>query len=471
MSLADDALAFAGAPADYFDGSWYAMHHLERGELEQLQREALRIRFLQLHDRIGPLGDKADALGIVSLSQASDAVPLLFEHSVYKSYPSWLLLKARFGPLTRWLDRLTTHDLSAVHVDDCETIDEWLGVLDSETELRVSHSSGTTGTMSFFPRSASEWQRMMEALRCGLFQYSDPENEHAHDGECFDLIWPLFRSGRSAITRLAEEAIPAILGSPDRLHPLREGRMSSDGMYLAARLAAADARGEIDQLDISPALARRREEFLAEQQELLGSVGRFIDGLAHELAGRRVLVMGTWNVLYEMAQTGLTAGLEGVFDPTSVITTGGGAKNRPLPDNWQEPVKRFFGVTQIQLSYGMTEMTAVNRMCEAGRYHLEPWIVPFVLDPDTGAALPDEGEHTGRYAFVDLLPQSYWAGTITGDEVTLDRSQCRCGRTTAHLAPDIQRIADRSGEDDKITCAAADEAHGRALEFLTERLG
>jgi hypothetical protein len=36
MSLADDALAFAAAPADYFGGSWYAMHHLERRELEFL---------------------------------------------------------------------------------------------------------------------------------------------------------------------------------------------------------------------------------------------------------------------------------------------------------------------------------------------------------------------------------------------------------------------------------------------------
>src|ERR1700740_1118828 len=105
MSLAADALTFAGAPADYFGGSWHAMHHLERTELEHLQWEALQYRFAELRDRIAPLSAKADAHGLGALSSLNDVVPLLFEHSVYKSYPTSLLIAARFGPLTRWLDR------------------------------------------------------------------------------------------------------------------------------------------------------------------------------------------------------------------------------------------------------------------------------------------------------------------------------------------------------------------------------
>ena len=101
-------------------------------------------------------------------------VPLLFQHSVYKSYPLALLVKNRFAELTRWLDRLTTHDLSGVDVGACDSIDSWLDVLDDQTELRVAHTSGTSGMMSFLPRAKDEWDQMFSAIRCGLFQYSDP---------------------------------------------------------------------------------------------------------------------------------------------------------------------------------------------------------------------------------------------------------------------------------------------------------
>lgn len=98
--------------------------------------------------------------------------------------------------------------------------------------------------------------------------------------------------------------------------------------------------------------------------------------------------------------------------------------------------------------------------------------MPFVLDPEDGHVLPtDRGEQTGRAAFFDLLPSTYWGGIVTGDEVSLDHRPCSCGRTTAHIARAIQRFSEKHGGDDKITCAASDDAHARAMEFLNERLG
>jgi hypothetical protein len=159
-----------------------------------------------------------------------------------------------------------------------------------------------------------------------------------------------------------------------------------------------------------------------------------------------------------------------VFAPDSLVTTGGGAKGQVVPEDWEDSVKRFIGVDHVQHAYVMSEITALNKMCEHGRYHIEPWIVPFVLDPTDGRPLPREGIQTGRAAVFDLMAQTYWGGFITGDEVSASYEQCACGRTTTHLARTIERYSEKQGGDDKITCVAAEDAHRAALEFLTQQL-
>lgn len=471
MSIVADARRFADSPAEYFAHSWHAMQHVPADELATLQLAALQRRFAELRDAIPTLTRMADETRIESLDELNDVVPLLFQHSVYKSYPSALLAGNRFADLTRWLDRLTTIDLTGVDVSGCEGIDSWLDTLEAATPLRTLHSSGTTGTMSFLPRSTREWDQMGQAFRCGLFQYSDPLGAGGrHDGEWFELIWPLWRSGRSAITYFPTLALPHLLGSEDRLHALRSGRMSSDAAYLAGRVRAAEARGELDKLEISPALRARRHEFEREQREMTESMPRFINETIDKLKGRRIWMLATWNVLYNISKAGLDAGLEKVFAADSLVTTGGGAKGQVVPDDWEETVQRFIGVDHVQHSYVMSEITALNKRCEHGRYHFEPWIIPFVLDPDDGAPFSREGEHTGRMAVFDLVAATYWGGFISGDEVTLCFEECACGRTTAHAARQIERYSDKQGGDDKITCVAAEDAHRAALEFLTGEL-
>jgi hypothetical protein len=467
----EEARAFASTPAAYFGHSWHAMHHVAPERLHTLQLTALRLRAGQLHDRIPTLAALVQELGNPEIDELDDVVPMLFQHSVYKSYPSVLLDRCRFADLTRWLGRLTTVDLAQLRgVDRCDSIDAWLDVLDSQTSLRVMHSSGTTGTMSFVPRSVDEWDRQYEAFRCGMFQFSDPLDSRDHTGDYFELVWPLYERGRSAIARMPEMAMKHVMGSPERFHPLRAGRMSADAMYLAGRVLAATARGELDSLQLHPSLEARREEFTRERREMLESLPRFIEQSIHELRGRRIWMLGTWNVLYEIASAGLANGLEQVFAADSLVSTGGGAKGQVVPDDWEEVVKRFIGVERLQHGYSMTEITALNKLCEHGHYHFEPWIIPFVLDPADGRPLPRSGRQTGRCALFDLLPESCWGGFITGDEVTAEWSPCPCGRTTPHIERTIERYSEKQG-DDKITCAASDEAHRAALEVLGDRLG
>jgi hypothetical protein len=462
---------FASKPAEFFSQSWYAMQHLPAGELAAFQLAALRMRFDQLREQIPVLKTMVDETGVTQLDSIDDVVPLLFQHSVYKSYPQALLVKNRFAELTRWLDRLTTHDLSSVDVSACDSIDSWLDVLDAQTPLRVAHTSGTSGTMSFLPRAQDEWDEMFAAVRCGLFQYSDPTGAGGrHEGEYFNLIWPLYRHGRSAIMRAPQMGLPHLLGSEDRLHALRPGSMSSDAMFLAGRLRAAAARGEVDQLEINPALRARKEQFEREQREMADTMPVFIEEIVAKLRGERVWVLATWNVLYMIARAALDKGMSHLFAPDSLVSTGGGAKGATVPDDWEDTVREFTGVEHIQHMYVMSEITAMNKMCERGRYHFEPWIIPFVLDPGDGRPLPREGVQTGRAAVFDVLPASYWGGFISGDEVTASFDPCECGRTTIHLARKIERFSEKQGGDDKITCLASEDAHRAALEFLTTRL-
>jgi hypothetical protein len=90
----------------------------------------------------------------------------------------------------------------------------------------------------------------------------------------------------------------------------------------------------------------------------------------------------------------------------------------------------------------------------------------YLLDPDTGVVLPKEGVQQGRAAFFDLVPQTYWGGFVSGDLLTVDWRPCSCGRTTVHIHPEVKRVSEAKGGDDKITCAASEDAHAAAIDFL-----
>ena len=96
--------------------------------------------------------------------------------------------------------------------------------------------------------------------------------------------------------------------------------------------------------------------------------------------------------------------------------TGGGDKGYVLPDNWKETIFEGLGFDRAYELYGMSELMSGCPQCEHGNYHISPVVIPFVLDPISGEALPRSGEQTGRFAFLDLLPETFWGGFVSGDE-------------------------------------------------------
>lgn len=144
---------FSDDPVRYFGGDAAKVHSLPRDHQEQLQLDALRLRFARMRDVIVPLKVLADASRTDEIGSIEDVVPLLLPHSVFKSFPHQLLDELRFPQLTEWLGRLTLNDLSPLAAQSFDSIDAWMNALDADTELEILHSSGTTGALSLYPQS------------------------------------------------------------------------------------------------------------------------------------------------------------------------------------------------------------------------------------------------------------------------------------------------------------------------------
>src|SRR4030088_3763351 len=156
MSLTEQSASsvkdFMDDPIGFFGESLTQMHSIPRTELEALQRKAMSIRFQQHRDSIEMLRKLADRLGVTELNDFDDVVPLFFSHTAFKSSPAALIDNKRFDLMTKWLDKLTSHDLSGVDTQGCNSFDEWIDRLDEQTPLEVITSSGKTGPLSLPPK-------------------------------------------------------------------------------------------------------------------------------------------------------------------------------------------------------------------------------------------------------------------------------------------------------------------------------
>jgi hypothetical protein len=449
-------------PAALARGDAEAWGRLPRVEIDALQVAGLQRRFAELRDRIPVLKKLADGEDVQHIDRVDDVVALLFEHTVYKSYPPSLLEKRSFAQVNRWLGKLVMPEiaeaLAAADVRGCEGLDDWFTTMDRAVPaLRISHTSGTSGTLSFLPHGAREWEKTCEIRRM-LIGGTD----------ALHVVYPYFRSGFLSHVRANEFIVGALLTDESHFHAAYPATLSSDVLHLGARIRAAHAKGTLDRLEIGSALLAKKKAFDQLQAEMPKHLAAFFERMTQELAGRRVYIGATWTLLHNMAQAGLARGLEGVFSPDSFIATTGGAKGVVQPEGWKEDVLRFTGAKTLNESYAMSEVLGGSHMrCEHGHYHFAPTVIPFLLDPETGKALPRSGRATGRAAFFDLGAETRWGGFITGDEITVDwDAPCPCGRPSRYVAAPIQRYSEKNGGDDKITCAATEASHREAMDFL-----
>ncbi|OBA70332.1 hypothetical protein A5641_13505 [Mycobacterium sp. 1554424.7] len=436
--------------------------NLSAEEVADVQQQALKIRFESLRPQLEALDKLATQQGVDRVEEIDDVLPVLFDHRVYKSYPLSLIEKRQFSRLTVWLNRLTTHDLKSVPLDGVDSVDDWLSRLD-EHGMIIGHSTGTTGKLSFIPRSRTEWPAWrtdhFESLRfaTGL----DMRTEKIHNFAAG------YRYGHQMMAKQGMLFGAETAGGDAYRHMLYDYRLSSDLLSLAGRMRAAEERGELDQLQIDPRLLEERKQLIEAASHREEDLQHWFEKLAVEFRGQKVLVGGTSADMVRLALKGKEVGLQVQFAPGSVLAVGGGFKGfKDAPANWKEVLQEFFGIPKMASFYGMSEMIAANPICDAGFFHIAPYTIPILLNEDA-QRLPAAGTQTGRMAFYDLLAETYWGGFISGDRVTITfDGECACGFSSARVHPEITRFADLAGGDDKITCAGTAKAYNDFMDYV-----
>jgi acyl-CoA synthetase (AMP-forming)/AMP-acid ligase II len=469
MTIEREAEGWMNDPYGHFNYHNTRIHSLPREEVEAVQLAAMNRRLAERRGQIKMLAKLADGQGITQLNSLDDMAPLLMPHDIYKSYPVSLLARQRFDQITTWLSRLTRYDPTGVDMSKCDSIDSWLTKLRAETPLDVATSSGSSGTCSFFPKSKKDYFLSALGMRVQLAQKFGENPKPGDLEDKIHTIIPLYRDGHASTGAFAKYFGEVFAKNDESYqHICFNFKISSDLMWLAARLRAAAARGDAANVDVPPSLLARRAEWEAAQKDMPRQQLDFVTRMIKELHGNRVFVMGTSNLLYAAAKRGLEEGISGTFAPDSVFMGGGGAKGVPLPADLEEVICKFFGTERMISAYGMTEMNSFSVLCDHDHYHVLPWVTVYLLDLDTGRPLPRTGVQTGRAAFFDMTQDSTWGGLITGDLVTIDWDHhCACGRTSVALQKNIGRVSDIKGGDDKISCAATPQAQAEAMDFLT----
>lgn len=465
-AMMEDPVNCAGAPFDL----GFLLTPQERSDI---YLAGIRRHFAYLQPKVRVLGRLASELGIRDIESLDTVVPLLFPHTVYKSYPLSWIDQGRFNSMTEWLADLTAVDLSEIRCDGITSIDDWIEHLARCSELLVTHTFGTTGKPSFIPKTIASQMRGGKILRRCVRDWNGAGSGPDFTRTCMPVVQPTYRYGATGGARSMDALVRFVAGGEGNaifLYPA--GRLSADVASFAGRLRTAEARGERTVLNLSATLQARMDAFRAFEEQRPAAMDRFFEEIGERIAGKDVCIYLFTPLAFDWAEEGMRRGFRSLFGPGSVLITGGGTKGRQIPENWRERLAEFLGFDNYIECYSMTEAAQPCPRCAQGNYHISPMIVPFVLDPMTGEPLPRTGRCTGRYAVFDLNADSYWAGVITGDEVTVVwDTPCECGRLGPYMEPTIRRYSEQQGGTDKISCAGATEAHDHLLASLVSGIG
>jgi hypothetical protein len=448
MSSAIEKLTRLVAAGDRFDYS--------AAELRETQVAALDERFQDRKDRIRLLGHRAREAGTTEIRSREDMVPLLFPHTVYKSYPESFLIEERWDRLGKWLGTVSPYPVSPVELSDIAGIDDWIERIAAKGHY-VSCSSGTTGKSAMLLASEKDmdWSRKDTV---NVFSWGSGVRP-ARDRRMMGLA-PTAAVPKNLVIGEAQQAafgdpakerfrlpIPAItVGSLTKMIVLR--RKIADGTALPEELADFEQTARARQEALDKAMIAGAEALTKYRDE-------------------KLYISGLWNALYQVARIVRDMGYSATdFSPDNCIYVGGGLKRAQLPPDYQEFVHQTFNIPASRdfQNYSMQELNSGMPKCQQGdRYHVPPWLVPFILDEEGLTLLPHEtGEVEGRAAFYDLSIDGRWGGIITGDKISLDFSPCACGCKGASVRNNIVRYADLPG-DDKIGCAGTVDAYVRGL--------
>jgi hypothetical protein len=424
-------------------------------EVPQATVDRLDRSFQDALERVPVLRQRAEAEGVKEVRALDDLVPLLFPHTVYKSYPAQLVEQGRWAQMNRWLDSVSAHRVD-VDVEGVTDVDSWLDRLAAAGHF-VSASSGTTGKSSFLDKSEADLAAARKSHMTALEE----------GGVLPDHSWVQV-SLSPAPTNILSERMARVLrdnyASPDALPrfdgtPQTEGPQAYMARFTRLRRAMTEGTADPDEVAAMEAESAQRQEeserrirFVAEQ--VLARKGeRFLFGTMMALA---------WRFTEALRSMGATPGdLTG----DNAIFMAGGTKGAVLPDDAEARMVEMLNIAPerfVQM-YSMQEINTGMARCTAHRYHVRDDLVLVVLDEPGEALAPvSDGQVEGRAAYFDFTVDARWGGIISGDRIRADFTGCPCGRPGTTVFPDIVRFANLA-DGDKITCAGTMDAYVRGF--------
>jgi len=423
------------------------------GDLAAARLRAADELFQERRQQIPLLAKRAEDAGIEKVQTFDDLVPLLFAHTVYKSYPQSFYDKGRWDRMLHWLNTLSVDDVTDVDVAGVRDVDEWLERL-WDAGHAVIATSGSSGKCSFLNHTMGDRARKTRHFKYSSgWPFAQADGNHAY-----------FWLGPSVGRTSAVEAFVANSenwGRPGEIFALSdEPLLISEISQLAAfRTKMANGTATPDEI----AAVERRAKAKAERVQV--DLAKFTEKIL-EYRDRPIFLSGMWSQHMMIIERARELGVgDGEFHPDSVIGAGGGVKGVALPPDYKEQVDRFYGDVVRLAVYGMTELAQPLPRCEAGRYHAAPGLVMLPLD-ESGQRLLTSADAVddlveARFGFLDLAYEGRWGGLITGDRVTVDFSnRCSCGRSGPTLLDNIGRFV-QAGQDDHIGCAGTIDAYIR----------
>jgi len=430
-------------------------------DLPQLQLEAARERFAQLRPRIRLLDQRAADVGIDEIRTPADLVPLLLAHTAYKSYPQSFVTGNRWDRMTQWFAAVSSTSMASVDTDGVTDVDGWIERLEAAGH-HVFCSSGTSGKTSFIDQTGDDVERVARLL-VGIWGWpNQPPGDRSRP------YFSLTPSSGPARVAYAFQAQAGHSGRPDATYTLVDAPIRMGEINDILRLQQAIAAGTASAKDVARFEGATQDRGRVHRH----AYERIVTALERHRA-EPIIVSGGWPQVWTMVEVARAKGLsDGGFHPDSIWLGSGGTKGLRLPDDYQDQVGAFFGGARRYSGYGMSETSTHSPICDAGRFHVPPWLTLFVLD-ETGDEIryAPAGPVTGRAAFWDVAWEGHWGGIISGDWITADYGPCGCGRPGPTVENSVRRAQDVIGlSDDKVSCAGAVEAYVRgAIEVGVER--
>lgn len=418
------------------------------------QLKAAQEVFEERVEQIPLLRRRAAEAGIGRIRTFHDIVPLLFAHTVYKSYPQSFIDGGRWDRMLQWLGTLSVESTANVNVEGVRDVDEWVERLHAAGH-RVLVTSGTSGKCSFLNQSTADLERKIRHFRHVTgWPYAQPANDRH-----YYFLGPM-KGANSAIEAARIGALN--WAKPGGTHALTEEPLRITELTRAAVLRKRMAEGVASPAEIAQFEADGARKAATNRERLVALAANIF---AHR--GEPIFILGLWAQYMTLIELARARGIpDGDFHPHAIVKAGGGVKGIALPADYKEQVARFVGNVYRPGNYGMTEMASMLVRCEASRYHAPPGLIMLVLDVAGEKLLQPENGHAnglveGRFGFFDLLYDGRWGGVITGDKVTIDYAErCPCGRYGPTLLDNITRFA-QAGEQDHIGCAGTIDSYVR----------